>query len=135
MDDTREYAPTYRKRLGGLSKSLVPAPKRPHRKKVERSPKERSEDLSVATVENRGAEIIERAAARFLTNCLADCYGFEVSSIHGDVWERYRRFMRARWGLGDAESRVAMECIRSLRNTRIALRLGLSAETVNRQRR
>ncbi len=74
----------------------------------------------------------KRAARNYSPECLNDCYGVEASFIRGDTWERYRRFMRARWGLGEAESRVAIECVRGLRNTRSAVRLGVSAETVNK---
>ena len=131
MDDARENVSTTRRRIATLGQHPASA-SRSREKKVERGVKSKGRILAVANVERRGANTIEMGAARFLMDCLANCYSIETPYMRDDVWERYRRFMKVRWGLGEAESHVATFCVRGLRNNGIARRLDVSAETVNK---
>ncbi len=131
MDDAGDYVSTYRQPIEALGTGPASA-SRLSEKKVERIAPKRSTKVAFAGVETRGADSIERGAARFLINCLANCYSIETPNTRDDVWERYRRFMKIRWGLGEVESHVATFCVRGLRNNNIARRLKVSAETVNK---
>ena len=126
IDEAGEHVAAHLDRLEPLSNRSSPYPRRTpanHARIVRNS----------AKVKKEPSETTEREAARFLIKSLSKCYGVDFATIHGDVWELYRRFMRAHWGLGEAESLTATECLRGFRNNSIALRLGLGAETVNRQ--
>jgi DNA-binding CsgD family transcriptional regulator len=74
----------------------------------------------------------ERESAQILANILAHCYGVKPVRPKG-VWEKYRRFMQQQWRLTDAQSRIAIECIKGHKIEVIALNRGISVETANKQ--
>jgi DNA-binding CsgD family transcriptional regulator len=48
------------------------------------------------------------------------------------TWEQYEMYLLQRWPLTRREAQVAIECVKGKRNKTIALILGISAETVNK---
>lgn len=48
------------------------------------------------------------------------------------VWSRHERTLKFLFRLTDCQAQVARECVKGLRNAEIALRLGISVETVNK---